>query len=86
MSQEHEVEVLVLRGAEGETYAIPLELLEACRVPEEDLGSLGDDDEVSGFARPSFILGPVKPWNPPVNTAPQVIGGFRPPGGHIWAR
>ena len=88
MSETQEVDVLVLRGGQGEVYAIPFEVLESFRVPEEHAAELGDD-EVAGFGGPSFILGPVKPWVPPPGWgAPPRLppGGFRPSSGHPWAR
>lgn len=86
MSETQEVEVLTIDNEQGAVYAIPLDVLEAFKVPDEDAKQLaardeaGDDDEVSGYFWGGWGRPAPRPYRPPVSYRPQQ--SFNP--GSFW--
>ena len=85
MSEEQTIDVLTIDNGKGDVYAIPLDVLEAFKVPEEDAKELSSaeelsEDDVSGYILPSFGRPAPRPYRPPVSYRPQQ--SFNP--GSFW--
>jgi hypothetical protein len=47
--ENQEVDALVISGQDGAVYAVPLPLLEKCRLPEELAARVREEDGVQGY-------------------------------------
>jgi len=50
-----QAQALILQDATGVCYAVPLELLAQCRLPDAVAAQLGDSQEVSGYLLPAVF-------------------------------
>ncbi len=50
-----QAQALILQDATGACYAVPLELLAQCRLPDAVAAQLGDSHEVSGYLMPTVF-------------------------------